>query len=160
MAIVGLIVCVQLHGGARRERGREGGGEREREWGRGREGGRRGEGEREGGQRGRLTDARLGILPSTERETRLCPTPFRQAPDPYTHTHTHTQSHARTHARLCRADVCSGIYGEVSTCFYVLLAPKTVYKLRSGAFRLSDVVISTSLIYLLSQQIPLCYHYT
>lgn len=38
--------------------------------------------EREGGERGRLTDAGLGILPSIERETRLCPGPFRQAPDP------------------------------------------------------------------------------
>ncbi|CAB1419928.1 unnamed protein product [Pleuronectes platessa] len=56
----GEIQIHQLHGGA----------------GRGREGAR------EGGERGRLTDARLGILPSIERETRLCPGPFRQAPDP------------------------------------------------------------------------------
>lgn len=47
---------------------------------------RSGEREREGGERGRLTDARLGILPSIERETRLCPGPFRQAPDPCSDT--------------------------------------------------------------------------
>lgn len=55
MAIVdGLIVCVQLHGG-----GREGVEEKS-----GRRGGLGGS---------RLTDARLGILPSIERERRLCP---------------------------------------------------------------------------------------
>lgn len=92
-----------------------------------------GEREREGGQRGRLTDARLGILPSTERETRLCPGPFRQAPDPHTNTHTHTQSHARTHA--CAAQMYAlestereetGRYPRVFISLKYLLAPETV----------------------------------
>lgn len=92
MAIVdGLIVCVQLHGGAGRGRGRAG---------------------READS---LTPGSEFSHPLKERPDCVRVLSDKHLIPTQTRTHTHTNTH--TFASVFRADVCSGIYRKGVTVF-------------------------------------------